>query len=700
MPAFRRTVAALFACALCASTSVAGAQTPDATADLTLVHQPVWHERGDTLGLRLRVQNLSSAPLEGFSLHVALYPRLLTRSDLHGSFDGVSDFEIGSTRIDYLNATLPPEGSDTVSIDERRPTSVALDALVENGVYPLTVSLLDSSGTLLDSLTTELIFYDNRPETPLNLALVVPVTAPPARGPDGVFRAVGDTPSLEEAVLEGGRLQGVVAALAEAHERGLRFALVPNARLLEELADMAGGYRRDAGEETKEVERDSDSARGAADIIADLQSLTGARGVQETLAPYSFADLPSLVERLPDGITHVTSQLRAAEEVISRTLEVDLEGEWLFPPGGRLDRPTLDALKDLGLASFTIFGTEALAGPTDPALAGCPEGSPTFACPVSVETALGNVRGFVSDEGMRDRLADVNRESDTALDLQKLFAETAMIREELPNVEGRIVLTSVPAGLELDPRVSSRLFRGLARAPWLDTVAPMFGLRRAVDPATRSIVEKLPPTRGEPDPLFYSDIAQARDSVESFATIRPPAELIDSFRRNLLVAEARAWWAAPDLIEAGRLYATATQDGVEEELNRLTIVGEDVVTLTSRRGDVQVTVFNNNEYPATLQLDLFSQQLTVDELPVREFAQGATTVQVDVTARSSGGFPLQVSLETPGGEVISGPRLLSIRSTELNLIALAITLGAFGFLVIFYALKVVRGRRRSEATPA
>jgi hypothetical protein len=698
MRPLRRATAFLFACCLCAPLPGASAQTGNESASLTLVRQPTWHDRGDPLGVTLTVDNVSAEPLEGFSLHIALYPRLVTRSDLHESFNGVSGFEIGASRKNYADAILQSGESRTVTI--REPISlVGLDQLGENGVYPLTISLLDSSETLLDSVTTELIYYGSTPETPLNLVLVVPLNAPPARGPDGLYRAVGEAPALEDAVQESGYLRGLVTALADAHGRGLRFAVAPSARLLEELSDMASGYRRDTGAGSEERGPDSPAARGAAALLDELRGVTEGRGVQEILAPYSFADLPALIEHLPDGVSHLTAQLGATEEVVAQVLRLELEGEWLFPPGGQLDRPTLEALRDLGTASFTLFSADSLAGPTDPAAAGCPEGSPSLACPVRVETSLGRVRGFVSDEELHRRFTEVARELETAVDLQRLFAETAMIREELPGAEGRTVLASLPAGWHVDPAVSARLLSEFARAPWIDTVAPRGALRRAVPSTSRSIVENIPTARGEPDPLYYSEVARARDAVESFAAIRPPAQLIDGYQRDVLVAEARSWWAAPDLVITGRLYARSTQEEIQRELDGLTIVGEQVITLTSRRGVVQVTIINENDYPATLQVNLSSQQLTVDEVPLREFDPGVTTIEVDVTAESSGIFPLEVTLATARGDVIGSPRSFQVRSTELNEIALVVTLGAFGFLVSFYAIRAIRGRKRSsEAT--
>ena len=60
------------------------------------------------------------------------------------------------------------------------------------------------------------------------------------------------------------------------------------------------------------------------------------------------------------------------------------------------------------------------------------------------------------------------------------------------------------------------------------------------------------------------------------------------------------------------------------------------------------------------------------------------------------GRRMEVLVETPDGALLVAEKIITIRSTAFNRIALGITLGAFGFLVVFYLLRVFR--RRGEET--
>jgi hypothetical protein len=54
---------------------------------------------------------------------------------------------------------------------------------------------------------------------------------------------------------------------------------------------------------------------------------------------------------------------------------------------------------------------------------------------------------------------------------------------------------------------------------------------------------------------------------------------------------------------------------------------------------------------------------------------------------------LTINTQTPDGELTFGTTVIEIRSTEFNRIALALTLGALVFLILFYGAKAVRRRR-------
>jgi hypothetical protein len=123
--------------------------------------------------------------------------------------------------------------------------------------------------------------------------------------------------------------------------------------------------------------------------------------------------------------------------------------------------------------------------------------------------------------------------------------------------------------------------------------------------------------------------------------------------------------------------------------------------MTSRSTDVQFLVTNDNDYPVRLRVALESPNLIVDDLRVpAEFPPEATTpVQASVAAQTSGIFQVELSATTPAGSVVD-ELVISVRSTELNQIALGLTLGALAFLISFYAYRAVRRRRRAREEAA
>jgi hypothetical protein len=192
----------------------AGAQEA-ATASLDLIAIPPWHAPGDEMGLRIRVTNTGTMPLENYGLVVGLLNRVETRSALETSLDlglvqAPSSFPVQPVPED----PLPPGGSVTITVDDPVETLVLLGPNAANGVYPLKLTLQDAVGTTLDTVTTQLLFYTEPQEVRLTIVPVVPLHDVPARGPDGVFHpdADGRYP-LEEAVAEDGWLTTVVDVL-------------------------------------------------------------------------------------------------------------------------------------------------------------------------------------------------------------------------------------------------------------------------------------------------------------------------------------------------------------------------------------------------------------------------------------------------------------------------------------------------------
>jgi hypothetical protein len=387
-----------------------------------------------------------------------------------------------------------------------------------------------------------------------------------------------------------------------------------------------------------------------------------------------------------------------AEEVLG-DLELSKAGftrRWVFPPAGRIDGRALTELRSLSAdtGTRTFFSSESLVPPADPDAAGCPESFATFACPVSVA----GTAGYQADPGLQQRFIALAQPGDDRLDLQRLLAETAMIREELPGRTDRVIQATMPSLWHPRPRLARLLFRGFARAPWLRTLTPNQGLHQTAPPVDRepvSVIARLPHA---PDDSYLAELAEAEEIVDSVRDVGAPESLVTRLDRDILVAYGRTWWSDPGLAETGRAFADDARAEAEEHLGRIQIHAAPEITMTSRSADVQFLVENENDYPVRLDVKLDSPNLVVDDLNVpAEFPPDATTpVQASVAAKTSGIFQVSLSATTPSGVAVD-ELVISVRSTELNQIALGITLGALAFLVSFYVYRAVRRRRNAAA---
>lgn len=704
---FARAGTALAAVLLLLALPARAQTTPDAT--LELVSQPVSHGPDDSLDLHVRIRNDGPDSLLGYGLVVGALNRVQTRSALHLSYDlsaaqAASSFPVASLPDD----PLPPGGSIDVRIDDPVSSLVLLRPGSENGVYPLKLTLQDTLGATLDTVTTQLLFYSDPQDTRLTIVPVLPVHDVPARAPDGVFHPddAGRYP-LEEAVGDEGWLTSLLDVLEEEvdpERRGrrapapepLRLGLVPSARLVEELADMADGFRRAEGDRIVNVDSSAPVARAAAEAIERFRALLQSDGVQTIVAPYSFADLPSLAAT--EGA--VARQMTEAAVVLRSVLGRDVDPGWVFAPGGRLDTASLQELPLGGAGGLqTLFAPDSLADTTDPELAGCPVAALSIACPVTVQSGIGGpLTGYAFDSDLQRHLVDLSRDEDARVAMQRFFAETAMIREESPGLE-RVVHATLSTTWRPSARRIRTFLRHVARAPWLVSATPAAGLELTDDRAERDLVIRAETLPGQPSEDYFDAVSAATDLVEHFVSIGPPPAVAERLRRNVLVAAARAWW--DERQDTGIAYAEETRAEILGEFDKIGAVGAAETTLTSREGPIQFVVFNDTGYEIRISVSLDARgDLEVVE-PDRDLvvADNQQTISYDVTARASGIFPITVRLETPDGFEIQAPQTITVRSTEFNEIALGLTFGALAFLVLFYIVRGVRRRRRTNEDP-
>jgi hypothetical protein len=661
--------------------------------------QPVFHRETDDLGLRVKITNTGPQDLDGFTVEVGAGGKITTRSQLESVFGADTVETIGSFAVPFQDSTLAAGSSMEVTLDEPIRNLQGISFSEQEGVYPVQVQLKDPEAAPLATAVTTVLYYPDDPETRLSFVPVLPLQDRPARDPSGIFTAdeLGGYP-LEDALRSDGWLDAYLDAMDPLSAGSLEFGLAPTPRLLEEVADLADGYERRAGDEVEEVADDSGPARAASEWLDRLRTVTDRLSVQTLLVPYSFPDLPSIA----GGPGEVSAQLRAGADVLEGILGSATagDGQWLMPPGGRVDEATYDELP-IGV-EHVMFSFDALTPLPSPELSGCPEVQFSFACPVRVQTPItGPTTGFVFDATIQQRLAALVRPGNTRMELQEFFAETAMIREELPARSDRVIAVSVPATWQPAPGTARTFLRGLARAPWLETMTPSAALAEAGEARRRSLIHEIGSAAGQPDDTFFDQIGFAATTVEQYRSMNPPGDIVERLTRNILVAQSRAFWPETD---DGLAYADLSRAEISDEFGKIQIAGPQEITLTSKTGQIQFLIVNETGYDIDVQVLVSSGDLTLrgegfsreDIVEGRHIEAEQERITFDVTTRASGIFPVDVRLQTPDGSDIGAPVTLTVRSTEFNEIALGLTFGALAFLILFYVVRGLRNRREAD----
>jgi hypothetical protein len=629
-------------------------------------------------------------------LQVRAYSPATSRSDLHDNFEiDPSSVEASSVSSDHLEDSVPAGTSTSVTVGEK---VADLSSLVgaPPGVYPVTVTLTAPDGlTALDSVTTQLLYFPEEVEVPLNVVLFWPLSDLPSRGADGTFFAQGDsgTVPLAKAVAERGWLDRLLDELEAPGNKDARISFVPGPRLIEELRDMADGYPLDQEGGPRSVPRDDPSAANARSVIGRVEQLLDSDRHQSVLAPYALPDLTSLAD-----FEQMTAQITASENALRDLLDLEPGRGWIFPPGGRMDEVTLERLRSSDAAASTVMTNESLEVPD--VGSACREdftGTP-YTCPVVISTEVGRTRGYVLDNDLQERFGSLVSSPGDVVENQRLLAELAMIWAELPGVSERVVALAVPPLWHPSRLMAGRFVKAIARGPWIRSRTARGGLHLGIGAIERDLVAESAPPRTRPDQDFFDRVDTASSVVESFARIQPPDDLVQRLRRDVLMAQSAMWWSDPERLDIGDSFAEDAQAEALAELNKISIGGRRNITLTSRRGPVPLVLRNGTEYPVSLEIHLESADRDLeisDRIVTQDFDPGATPIPVQASARSSGIYPVRVRIEASDGYDIYETSI-SIRSTEFNEIALAITLGAFLFLVSFSIVRGIRRRREPQ----
>lgn len=561
--------------------------------------------------------------------------------------------EPGSRQVGFRLATRdegPPDG-DRLLLDDQ-------------GVYPLSVTLLDERGETVDQLVTHLVRLpevgDRSP--PLGLTLIVPVHAAPALRP-------GSGRAIDESAL--GDVRVAIEALADHPDVPLGVLATP-----ETISALAA------------------APDGDAPVL--LEQLRGALGTRQVMATtYVDVDPSSWVQA---GLEpELSDQLSIGEDTVSELLGVRADRRTGVVVGG-LTPDGLDALAQLGIDQLIL--DEAAVEPLDDGFGTALTQTFTLSNG-SPGTGASAVQALTTDTEIGDALTATG---DPVLDAHRVLADLSVLYFERPALPRGTALVLPTTGLssEFADALLSALEQPAVVAPATpDTLIAATSRAHEEGEFVEDgplLRRTLAPFRPPPLGSYPTRLRDSQAGVDGFRSLVGPANpQIDLLDEMLLVSGARSLTAdeqAAYLDEVDRQVANAAT-GI--------VIEQQAVNLTQREGVIPIALRNDLDTAVTVTIRFESEKLEFPEGDSisQVLEPGVTAVTIPVRARASGAFPVDVLVTSPDG-LLLGEGRFTVRSTAVSGLGIVLSILAALFLLLWWIRHFRQGRReraraRSEA---
>lgn len=623
----------------------------DPTGRVSLASQTPWVAAGGTFSMRVDIANVRRP--EALELSVTLHPAIGSRSQFVQTLGGalLGDPLWRGPDVAIAGAALDSGGAIPVTVELRtagEPFDPSRPELPKAGVHPVRVELREvGTGGVVDAFTTHLVRSREDEADALAVAWVQPFGAPPALQPDASVEV--DDAARRELTL--------VAQLLGADKVPLSFEPTP------ETLDALAATAPEAVDELR-------GAIGRAQVVA---------------GPYVAVDSAALVTA---GLgTELAAQRQRGAQAVASVLGVDVDNSTVVADGE--------------VAPGTLGPVERLVAPEK---AFAPLDRPlTLANPFTVRTDDGRlVAAAAVDPGLSAHFAT----DDPVLGAHHLLADLAVLAYDSPGL-ARGVVVRPPPSWALSDQFLVPVFEAMGQGAVVRPVT-LDQLFDEVPAATEGGTDLIRALRGEepaaPD-LPAAEVREVREGLASLASMTGAEEGgAASIERLLLVATAEGLSG-----EQRNSYLDGARRGFDERLARIDILSSGSFRLTSREATIPLTLVNDLDSAMRVWLLLESDKLDfVDSEPGTSgtasiplvLQPGNTPVVVPVEARTSGDFPLLITLRSPDGRLEVAHARLTVRSTFLSGVGIALSAGAGMFLCVWWARHWRTARRaRRLVTP-
>lgn len=588
---------------------------------------------------------------EGATFDLALHPRVRNRIRFTETVTGLRLGNPLRTFGDLDAASLSRDERGVVRVDLQvvgagAELPLAGITIPEAGVYPLSLTVFDPEGQELDRLVSHVVRLPDAgsdPDAkPLATTVVVPFEGAAALHPDG---------SVKLRPEEVKRLDGIVAAVGS----DVPIALAPSPETLE-----------------------------ASDLPAD--PFPAAEVLASTYVPMHLSSWQA-----QDGAATIGASIDAGSISTTGTLgSAPTSDTWLMD--STVDSAVLGTLVDRGVRKVIV--AESILSPLD---------SGDFPVTLTQSFRLRDDRGrsvtaVQSDRALGEHLTSTGQ---PALAANRALSDLAVLAFDLPLASRGAV---VDAGGVPD-EVLDELLTGIAAAaspagsadPLLQPVTPT-DLFDHIDPAEVDD-EPLERTWFWEPPLPVEELAEERAkvarTVDGYRSMIPADD--DAVALALRLREVAVDRRIPSL-DASLAYLDGATTVVGNRMAAVRLPEQGSVTLTSSTASIPVVIDNGLDVPVEVSLALESEKLDFPSgSPVQvTLAPGHNRIEVDVRARASGVFPVELTLSSPDGELAIGESQVRVRSAAVSGLGVVLSVGAGLFLCVWWA-RNWRTTRKSRA---
>jgi len=623
--------------ALCISmvlpTQATHAATPEIISSLISQDQYIAGVENSLIHFSIALSGRDPASTASTKLVITSYKPVHTRQEVRDASSGKLPSTVDTVIVDVSNlrdaATGRVDIAIPIEIGVRTKDALQMSA---TGVYPVSIGLQEDK-----SVTSQIVTFVERlaqdvtsplPSENLQIALVGTLNSSVSLQPDGTTLVSNETRSV---------VTEAVSTLEALPDTPISLSVRPE--LVDALTHSS----------------DEDIA-----LLARLQVSTSLQ-----LLPATYVDVQPDELVAEQSADVFTTQLRLGEDVLAagfpgKSVNRDawIQTSSLLSGGAQL-------LRNLGLRTAVLLGDSQKT---------TANGVSVFVEPTRlVELNLPNsdqMTAALADSNLSEALTRGSHEplGGAYLVAQQILAELKIMRSEIVDrdetMNGRGVILATDSGELPSQALMTALVSTVASQPDMAFVA----LDELLGSMTVSVMDGLP---------VSIELQTLKDFSANNTMLNDFASRVNGFSTMLPDGDERPalWRQVVNVLSASNLTPSQTKAYIDAVDAQLAAIGGSIVTPTTtaftlggRDSSIRLSLRNDNETDLLVRVHLTSSKLTLPTVDqVVTLPAGTTTlVEIPVTAKSNGRFPVTLQLFTPLGDITVGsPAKFSARVNAL-----------------------------------